>query len=83
MVIHIRILPIIITVCNSKVIFHLLLDLKPNKAPMPNTIPVCLLKELAYEFTPVIAVICKATLEQGCLPTEWNNVVLKMIDHIH
>ena len=29
-------------------ILHLLLDLKPNKAPGPNKIPARLLKELAY-----------------------------------
>ena len=50
-------------------ILHLLLDLKPNKAPGPDKIPTRLLKELA----PVLAVLYRATLEQSCLPTEWKN----------
>ena len=33
---------------NSEVILHLLLDLKPNKAPGSNTICAHLLMELAY-----------------------------------
>ena len=54
-------------------ILHLLLDLKPNKAPGPDKIPACLLKELAYKLAPVLAVLYRATLEQSCLPTEWKN----------
>ena len=48
-------------------------SLKPNKAPGPDTIPARLLKELAYELAPVLAVIYEATLEQGCLSAEWKN----------
>ena len=41
----------------------ILLDLKSNKAPGPDAIPVHLVKELVYEFSPVLAVILyKATL---------------------
>ena len=58
---------------NSEGILHLLLDLKPNKAPGPDKIPAHLLKELAYELATVLAVLYKATLEQSCLPTEWEN----------
>ena len=58
---------------NSEGILHLLLNLKPNKAPGPDTIPARLLKELAYEFAPVLAVIYEAILEQGCLPAGWKN----------
>ena len=38
-------------------ILHLLLDLKPNKAPGPDEIPARLLRELAYELAPVLAVL--------------------------
>ena len=48
---------------SSEGILHFLLKLKPNKAPGSNTIPAHLLKELAYEFAPVLAVIYEATLE--------------------
>ena len=58
---------------NSEGILHLLLDLKPNKVPGPDTIPARVLKELAYELAPVLAVIYETTLEQGCLPAEWKN----------
>ena len=34
---------------NSEGILHLLLDLKPNKAPGPDKTPACLLNELACE----------------------------------
>ena len=55
---------------NSEGILHLLLDLKSNIAPGPDKIPARLLKELAYELAPVLAVLYK---EQSCLPTEWKN----------
>ena len=50
-----------------------MLDLKPNKAPRPDKIPVHLLKELTYELAPVLAVLYSANLEKSCLPTEWKN----------
>jgi len=48
-------------------------NLKPSKAPGPDKIPTCLLKELAFEFAPSLAVIYKASLGQGQLPQEWKN----------
>ena len=42
-----------------------MLDLKPNKVPGPDKIPTHPLKELAYEITPILVVLYKATLEQS------------------
>ena len=42
-------------------ILHLLLDLKPNKAPRPDKIPARLLKELAYELAPVLTGLYRAS----------------------
>ena len=61
-----------IQIC-SEGILKLLLDLKPNKAPGPDKIPARLLRELAYELAPVLAIIFETTLVQGCLPAEWKN----------
>ena len=54
----------------SEGILHLLLDLKPNKAPGPDRIPAHLLKEQAYELVLVLAILYKANMEQECLPTK-------------
>lgn len=64
---------------------HLLLHLKPSQAPGLDAIPARLLKELLYEFAPLIVVTYKATLEQGCLPTKWKNanVVPILTNHLH
>ena len=56
---------------NSEGILHLLLDLKPNKAPGPDKTPACLLNELACELADWQ--YYKVILEQSCLPAEWKN----------
>ena len=58
---------------NTEGILRLLLELKPNKAPGPDKIPSRLLKELAYEIAPVLAILFSATLDQSCLPADWKN----------
>jgi len=54
-------------------IVQLLQNLKPSKAPGPDKIPTRLLKELAFEFAPSLAVVFKASLGQGQLPQEWKH----------
>ena len=61
-----------IQIC-SEGMLKLLLDLESKKAPGPDKIPARLLRELAYEIAPVLAITFKATLGQGCLPAEWRN----------
>ena len=45
-----------------------------SKAPGPDEIPTCLLKELDFGFAPSLVVIYKASLGQGQLPQEWKHV---------
>ena len=54
-------------------IIHLLENLDTSKAPGPDKVPTRLLKELAFEFGPILSVIYKASLEQGQLPHDWKN----------
>ena len=52
-------------------VLKLLLDIKENKATGPDGIPGNLLKICAHELAPVYTVLFQASLDQGCLPSDW------------
>ena len=52
-------------------VLKLLLNLKENKATGPDGIPGNLLKMCAHELAPVITVLFQASLDQGCVPSDW------------
>ena len=58
-------------------VLKLLLNLKPNKATGPDGIPGNLLRMVADEIADVYTLLFQASLDQGCLPSDWKraNVV--------
>ena len=52
-------------------VFKILSDLEIHKATGPDEIPARLLKGLATELTPVLAVFFQASLNQGIIPDDW------------
>lgn len=52
-------------------ILKLLANLKPNKAPGPDKIYPCILKELKNEIAPVLQIIFTKSLSTSKLPSEW------------
>jgi len=52
-------------------IYTLLSDLDSYKASGPDGIPPRLLKELSVNIAPILALIFKASLHQGKLPSDW------------
>ena len=55
-------------------VLHLLLNLKISKATGPDKIPGYLLKELAYQISPVLTLIYCAFISQGTVPSDWKLV---------
>ena len=62
------ILPINISVNGVQ---QLLGNLNVHKSTGPDCIPARLLKELSMELAPALSHIFQASLQQGCIPTEW------------
>ena len=58
-------------------VLHLLLGLKTSKATGPDKIPSRLLKELAYQISPALTLLYRASISQGTVPLDWKlaNVV--------
>ena len=56
-------------------VLHLLLSLKVFKATGPDKIPSCLLKELAYQITPALALLCNASINQGSVPSDGKRLI--------
>ena len=52
-------------------VLKLMLNIKENKATGPDGVPCNLLKLCAYELAPVYTVLFQASLDQGCLPSDW------------
>jgi len=57
-------------------IYALLSELHSHKASGPDDIPARLLKELAYNIAPVLALTFNASLHQGKLPLDWKSVTV-------
>jgi len=47
-----------------------------HKSTGPDCIPAHLLKELSTELAPALTHIFQATLQQGCIPTEWKKATI-------
>ena len=65
---------------------NLLSNIKPFKAMGPDNIPTYLLKEIALQISPSLAMIFQASLNQCKLPAEWKvahvvPVFKREIDH--
>ena len=60
--------PLLIT---NEGVTALLLNLKGHKASGPDEIPTTLLKRLAIEISPVLAMIFQASLHQSVIPIDW------------
>ena len=56
---------------NNEGVTALLLNLKDHKAGGPDEIPITLLKRLAIEISPVLAMIFQASLHQSVIPIDW------------
>ena len=50
---------------------QLLRNLSVHKSTGPDCIPARLLKELNMKLAPALTLIFQASLQQGCIPTEW------------
>ena len=50
---------------------NLLANLKVNKASVPDHIPPYILKECAYEISPILQTIYTQSLNTGTLPSNW------------
>jgi hypothetical protein len=51
----------------------LLQNLKPGKAPGPDSINPRILKELADEIAPILTTIFQSSIDTGLLPTDWKD----------
>ena len=56
----------------SERIEKLLRDLKPNKAPVPDSVPARFLKETATEFAPALSAFSTQSLNEATLPKDWS-----------
>ena len=59
-------------------VLHLLLSLKISKDTGPDKIPSHLLKELAYQISPVLALIYYAFISQGTVLSDWKLVNVQL-----
>ena len=56
---------------SSAGVAKLLSDIKPFKAPGPDDIPAYLLKEIAFQIAPSLAMVFQASLNQCKLAADW------------
>ena len=52
-------------------VLKLLQKLNPNKAPGPDMLPARIMKELAAEISPLLAIIYRKSLDTGTIPKNW------------
>ena len=57
--------------CSANEARRLLLKLKPNKSPGPDSITPCALRECALELAPSLAHILNKSFSSGLLPNQW------------
>ena len=50
--------------------------IKENKATGPDGIPGNLLKICANEIADVLTLLFQSSLDQGCLPSDWNKIIV-------
>jgi hypothetical protein len=58
---------------NSKGVHKLLKNLKPHKAPGPDSIPSCILKTAADQLAPILTEIYQTSLNTGVVPQDWKD----------
>ena len=56
---------------NTVGVTDLLSNIQPFKSLGPDSIPVFLLKEIAFQIVPPLAVVSQASLNQCNLPADW------------
>jgi len=52
-------------------VYDLLQNIQQHKGFRPDNLPARFLKEVAYEISPILTLIFRASLDQGMLPSIW------------
>ena len=52
-------------------VYDLLQNIQQHEASGPDNLPARFLKEAAYEISPILTLICQASLDQGILYTKY------------
>jgi len=60
-------------------VFSILSQLDPHKAGGPDNIPARVLKELAYDLTPILTHLFQQSLDTGELPQDWKSAFITPI----
>ena len=60
-------------------VFSILSQQDPHKAEGPDNIPARVLKELAYDLTPILTHLFQQSLDTGELPQEWKSAFITPI----
>ena len=61
---------------HSEGVAKLLSIIDPSKVHGPDDLPACFLKEVSCEIAPTLALIFKASLDQGTLPEVWKQTTV-------
>jgi hypothetical protein len=61
---------------NQNGVTKLLRNLKASTASGPDGIPAMLLKETAEEISPAVTLLFQASIDQGCVPSQWKKALI-------